>query len=736
MVDNAVKRVITRERVDALLDRIFELDAGEVTGPPGSGKTTALRSWASSTQVGEVAWLTAQSRHRDSRLLLQDLADRVSRRLPHNFPADYLRDPSVDLIATAVDRAERRVIIVIDEAERLGGADSVEVIRQLISPGRKSVRVVVGGRATPEVGFEELRRRGALVAVGEADLRLTPAETAEIVRSVSGPAIDDGQIAIIHEQIGGWALGAVLAGLVLRSSDLTAFVVPRDIDSHRYFDQYFGAEVFAVMPRHIQEFLLDTCVVEVLEPALCSELTGRTDSESVLRELERTHVFTEWIGGRPPSFRYHGLLRSWLCGCLQRVDPQRATARLRQAAQWCAANGREADAIGYRIAAGDLQLAADSIITYGPRALSEGRYQAMRTWIGALPNELVASNSALLILLAEAAHRSGDKTTTTSVRALAAGLIERRSDGRPTQLALAVIVQRARELHASGQLAAAAAEARRAIELLELDVLPMAQDMMRFDDVVLAADVSAIAAQLMFNGDWVESVRLSRWVVDTFPADDSSVTPARVSCLGKLAIAELLQGARPSASALAHEAIALCRFHNIDPIDVGFAEMASLAAEPGVDALEVHAALERRAEQMDLPAHTALGWLLRAWSYVQTDHLTEAQTTFAEAERIVTSLDEPGILASLTRRIGAIVELGADEPLLADREREVLAALAAGNPRRDVAAQLHLSLNTIKTYARRAYRALGATTLDEAVARCEELGIVIEPADAGGNKTP
>ena len=85
----------------------------------------------------------------------------------------------------------------------------------------------------------------------------------------------------------------------------------------------------------------------------------------------------------------------------------------------------------------------------------------------------------------------------------------------------------------------------------------------------------------------------------------------------------------------------------------------------------------------------------------------------------------------------------ADAPLLDDRLSTLtglvvfsLAALAAGRSRRRVAEELFLSINTVKTYTRQAYRKLGVNTLAEAVARCESLGIALttsspeSPSDA------
>ena len=54
----------------------------------------------------------------------------------------------------------------------------------------------------------------------------------------------------------------------------------------------------------------------------------------------------------------------------------------------------------------------------------------------------------------------------------------------------------------------------------------------------------------------------------------------------------------------------------------------------------------------------------------------------------------------------------------------MLRCLATGLSRRDVAAQLYISLNTVKTHTRELYRKLDATSRADAVARAEALGLL------------
>ena len=61
---------------------------------------------------------------------------------------------------------------------------------------------------------------------------------------------------------------------------------------------------------------------------------------------------------------------------------------------------------------------------------------------------------------------------------------------------------------------------------------------------------------------------------------------------------------------------------------------------------------------------------------------------------------------------------------LSQRELEVLRLLPSGLSQREIAAELYVSFNTVKTHTRAIFRKLGAASRAEAVARARELGLL------------
>jgi len=61
---------------------------------------------------------------------------------------------------------------------------------------------------------------------------------------------------------------------------------------------------------------------------------------------------------------------------------------------------------------------------------------------------------------------------------------------------------------------------------------------------------------------------------------------------------------------------------------------------------------------------------------------------------------------------------------ISPRELAVLQEIAAGRSNKEIAAQLHVSPNTVKTHAARLFEKLGAKRRTDALAKARELGIV------------
>jgi two-component system response regulator DesR len=86
-------------------------------------------------------------------------------------------------------------------------------------------------------------------------------------------------------------------------------------------------------------------------------------------------------------------------------------------------------------------------------------------------------------------------------------------------------------------------------------------------------------------------------------------------------------------------------------------------------------------------------------------------------------------VAAAVRRVGVGMTMFSrkgeqPEPMLSEREREVLEQIARGATNREIAGRLYLSPHTVKEHTSALYRKLGARNRAEAVQRAQRIGFL------------
>ena len=121
------------------------------------------------------------------------------------------------------------------------------------------MHLVLAGRAPLSFGLGKLRA-GQMLAVTEAELALTESELAALWEA-GGGAGDAATLRRVRERTEGWVTGVILAA---QAGDAD---FQRRADSEQLFD-YLAEEVLAAQPREVQDFLLQTAMLERFSPEL------------------------------------------------------------------------------------------------------------------------------------------------------------------------------------------------------------------------------------------------------------------------------------------------------------------------------------------------------------------------------------------------------------------------------------------------------------------------------------
>jgi LuxR family maltose regulon positive regulatory protein len=407
--------VLVRPR---LLERLEEAASRElllVSAPAGFGKSTLLAEWARGGGR-PVAWVSLDADDNDPARLWRYLVAAVEQLHPgleeRALPLLHAPDqPALEALVTAVVNelaaAQRELSIVLDDYHVIESRpihESLALLLERLPPG---VHVAIAGRGDPPLPLARMRARGQLAEVRAEDLRFTPDEAVSLMREVWGLDLPEASVLELGDRTEGWVTGLQLAALTLRRGVDPAGLIKGFSGGHRYVLDYLTGEVLERQPDDVRRFLLDTSIVERLTGPLCDAVTGRSDGQRMLEDLERANLFLVALDEERRWYRYHRLFADLLHVRLRAEDTERPPGLHRRAAAWFEEHGLIDDAVRHAMAADDPHLAARLVEESFDEVLRRGEGATLRRWLAALPAEVVRSRPRLSLAQALAAFNAG-----------------------------------------------------------------------------------------------------------------------------------------------------------------------------------------------------------------------------------------------------------------------------------------------------------------------------------------
>jgi LuxR family maltose regulon positive regulatory protein len=382
----------------------------EVSAPPGSGKTFLVRSWIGESGLAErAAWVPVQGEERDPQRFwlsvlgaLRDTAAGSKLVRPLTAAPDLDGWAVVERLLTDLGGLEDRVWLVIDDVHELRSAEALRQLELLLMRAPAGLRFVLATRHDLRLGLHRLRLEGELTEIRAADLRFT-LEEARALFETAGIALSDPALRSLYERTEGWAAGLRLAALSLAGHPDPDRFAAEFSGSERTVAEYLLAEVLDRQPEPARRLLLRTSVLERVNGELADLLTGGSDGERLLQQLEQANTFVAALDARRSWFRYHQLFADLLQLELRGSAPGEVPALHAAAAGWYSEHGYLVEAVRHAQAAGDWALAA--------RLLSDHWVGFGLDGLGATAHELLARFPAGVIAAdAElAARMAGDE---------------------------------------------------------------------------------------------------------------------------------------------------------------------------------------------------------------------------------------------------------------------------------------------------------------------------------------
>jgi LuxR family maltose regulon positive regulatory protein len=713
------QRWVERPRLIAALDRAAGRPLTLVTAPAGYGKTTAVTQWISQLTDRAVAWVGIDQADNDPVRLWTHIMTALLRsgsplevEVPAFIAWNRTRIPSIVLpqIVNALAPVTDRVVIALEDFQYLHSAVCLEQVDFLLEHLPTSAAVVIITRADPALRTGRLRVSGRLAEIRADRLSFTTDEAASLL-AVEGVLLSGGALSELMQRTEGWPAGLYRASLTLSDERDPDTLVHQLSGSNRFIGDYLTEEVLNRQPAAVRSFIVRSSVLDRLSAPLCDYVLESSTSNRLLHDLERSNLFLVPLDAKREWYRFNHLFAAVAQGELEAGGGEQVKILHGRAMQWFADHGFADDAIRHALAAGLTADAARLVQIHWSRYVDAGRAATVEAWLRALHAQKAEAEPGTLVTAAWMALLTGDEA---GLNRLLLALGDLAQDGPlpddTCSIQSAVAFIRAMSGH-DGPVEMLAA-GRRAVEL-ETDETSARSAFANFSlghALYVAGDLGAATEALQ-------------------KAAYSSTATASVKMLALsiLALAEREQAHAVPSRALALEAMEVVRQHALEAMpqaSLAFTVWGESQAMEG-DVSGAMATLEEgrrlRSQGAGLsPWPTIHNLLATARVATALGDLGQAERLLDEAVERMSRFSEgmEAMRARVTTVRSALRRQRQAEPdgePLTDREGEVLRYLQSSLSLSEIAADLYLSRNTVKTHARAVYRKLGARSRAEAI---------------------
>lgn len=403
--------LVDRARLTEELQRADDAALVLVSAPAGFGKTTLLASaYGNATST---AWVSLDSRDGDASRFWTYVLHALDSASPGcaatalsllDVGADTLADVLTSLVNELSVRAEN-VTLVLDDYHLADTPAVSETVTLLLEHRPPQLRLVLGTRADPALPMSRLRARGELVELRAADLRFTNAEAGDYLNDVHDLRLTAADVKTLEKRTEGWAAALQLAAVSLRGHDDSSGFISSFAGDDRFVVDFLADEVLDQQPAPLRRFLLDTSILDRLTGPLCEAVAGPVDGvagAAVLELLERRNLLLVPLDDHRRWYRYHHLFADVLQVRLLAERPQDVPDLHRRASTWYEHAGDVEGAVRHALVAGDLDHAADLIEVATPELRRRRAERLLRSWVDAMPREVLARRPVLASNLAGA----------------------------------------------------------------------------------------------------------------------------------------------------------------------------------------------------------------------------------------------------------------------------------------------------------------------------------------------
>jgi len=368
---------LRRPVVDHKLQNAFKKPLTTVIAGAGFGKTQAVLSALKGTECS-MAWMQLSVLDNHPARFWERIADTLKSQshklydslMSLGYPESIAPfDQFLKLLSRELPQ-KKPFILVLDDFHLIHNKTILNFIELFISAHVKNFSMVLISRKRPDISLSGMLSKGLLARITEDDLRFSKDDMTAYLH-MQGLDLDQRVISDIYSYTDGWIFAIYLVGLTAQKGYIKNPVFPAKIDIFDLIEK----EIFATVPKALQDFLIKISVLDVMYPELLNELAGH--DLSMISEMLQMSMFIRY-DSYSNSYRIHHLFMEFLSEKRARLTEFDLSQTHLAAAEWYSNNNHRAEAMYHYKIIGHYNEIFDLIISIPGRVLYEAAEELVK----------------------------------------------------------------------------------------------------------------------------------------------------------------------------------------------------------------------------------------------------------------------------------------------------------------------------------------------------------------------
>ena len=452
------REYVPRSRLNAMLDTGLTCKLTLLSAPAGYGKTSLLSDWSSRLHIPCI-WLSLDRYDNDFFRFLEYLFTSLRKSgieiktqpLTQAHPNGIL-DPSV-LVSLINDIAsfDAGFVLILDDYHRVKDQQVHSTVSYLLENLPLKITFVIATRTDPPLQLARLRARGELCEIRAEELRFSESEAIAFLNQSMKLGLEPSEATALTWKTEGWITGLQLAAISLKDNPDKGSFIATFAGDDRHIADYLVDEAIGRQTAGIQDFLLQTTILDQLSAPLCDAITAKGDAREILNQLEQSNLFLIPQDNVREWYRYHNLFQDLLlCRLHQNFQAEEIKELHQRASAWFLSRDQIIDAIHHAFKADDVpkivRLIESNIFTI----LDQGKIRTLQNWLSSIPGEYKDNRPWLNIAHALVLVYAGELDLSEKALSLAEKTLRRLESEESNQVMVYVYAIRAYSLWIKG----------------------------------------------------------------------------------------------------------------------------------------------------------------------------------------------------------------------------------------------------------------------------------------------